>query len=335
MLHLMRQALADTAATGQDDRPAAGGDVDMVDQGAAAPDPQVPTGVSLSKAQNEFLAKMTGERKRQLLQIKTADEMGKMQPPLKKACLEAALLLRGHKPAQNSRSMTADVGVLKKQLRELLEQTEEPQGPVVNVVSSTKDADASASPLEEMARQLDKNPCTGTMFQVLRSCFCDKVWELPKSAESLKKILKDLDEHEKAAEQDRAPDWTLHRVVALIANIDTDVKKGAYVSVLRAELKTKLDQLREKAKEEAQSKKAEKQGKAKAEHPVLSRLGSDGKLRVLWEHYKLYDPFKPRVMFSLEHDSYITRLHGELCGVLNDDETKLPEMRYVRFHSAP
>ena len=62
MLHLMRQALADTAATGQDDRPAAGGDVDMVDQGAAAPDPQVPTGVSLSKAQNESLAKMTGSR---------------------------------------------------------------------------------------------------------------------------------------------------------------------------------------------------------------------------------------------------------------------------------
>ena len=52
MLHLMRQALADTAAAGQDDRPSAGGDVDMVDQGAAAPDPQVPTGVSLSKAQN-------------------------------------------------------------------------------------------------------------------------------------------------------------------------------------------------------------------------------------------------------------------------------------------
>ena len=65
MLHLMRQALADTAAAGQDDRPAAGGDVDMVDQGAAAPDPQVPTGVSLSKAQNESLAKMTGGRKRQ------------------------------------------------------------------------------------------------------------------------------------------------------------------------------------------------------------------------------------------------------------------------------
>ena len=64
MLHLMRQALADTAAAGQDDRPAAGGDVDMVDQGAAAPDPQVPTGVSLSKAQNESLAKMTGERLR-------------------------------------------------------------------------------------------------------------------------------------------------------------------------------------------------------------------------------------------------------------------------------
>ena len=60
----MRQALADTAAVSQDDRPAAGGDVDMVDQGAAAPDPQVPTGVSLSKAQNESLAKMTGERKR-------------------------------------------------------------------------------------------------------------------------------------------------------------------------------------------------------------------------------------------------------------------------------
>ena len=29
----------DTAAAGQDDRPAAGGDVDMVDQGAATPDP--------------------------------------------------------------------------------------------------------------------------------------------------------------------------------------------------------------------------------------------------------------------------------------------------------
>ena len=72
MLHLMRQALADTAAAGQDDRPSAGGDVDMVDQGAAAPDPQVPTGVSLSKAQNESLAKMTGERKRHLLQMKTA-----------------------------------------------------------------------------------------------------------------------------------------------------------------------------------------------------------------------------------------------------------------------
>ena len=28
MLHLMRQALADTAAASQDDRPAAGGDVD-------------------------------------------------------------------------------------------------------------------------------------------------------------------------------------------------------------------------------------------------------------------------------------------------------------------
>ena len=41
MLHLMRQALADTAAAGQDDRPSAGGDVDMVDQGAAAPDPEV------------------------------------------------------------------------------------------------------------------------------------------------------------------------------------------------------------------------------------------------------------------------------------------------------
>ena len=52
MLHLMRQALADTAAASQDDRPAAGGDVDMVDQCAAAPDPEVPTGVSLSKAQN-------------------------------------------------------------------------------------------------------------------------------------------------------------------------------------------------------------------------------------------------------------------------------------------
>ena len=85
MLHLMRQTLADTAAASQDDRPAAGGDVDMVDQGAAAPDPQVPTGVSLSKAQNESLAKMAGERKRQLLQMKTADEMDKMQPPLKKA----------------------------------------------------------------------------------------------------------------------------------------------------------------------------------------------------------------------------------------------------------
>ena len=36
MLHLMRQALADTAAASQDDRPAAGGDVDMVDQCAAA-----------------------------------------------------------------------------------------------------------------------------------------------------------------------------------------------------------------------------------------------------------------------------------------------------------
>ena len=44
MLHLMRQTLADTAAASQDDRPAAGGDVDMVDQGAAAaPDPEVPT----------------------------------------------------------------------------------------------------------------------------------------------------------------------------------------------------------------------------------------------------------------------------------------------------
>ena len=43
MLHLMRQALADTAAASQDDRPAAGGDVDMVDQGAAAPDLEVPT----------------------------------------------------------------------------------------------------------------------------------------------------------------------------------------------------------------------------------------------------------------------------------------------------
>ena len=77
MLHLMRQTLADTAAASQDDRPAAGGDVDMVDQGAAAPDPEVPTGVSLSKAQNESLAKMAGERKRQLLQMKTADEMDK------------------------------------------------------------------------------------------------------------------------------------------------------------------------------------------------------------------------------------------------------------------
>ena len=43
----MRQTLADTAAASQDDRPAAGGDVDMVVQGAAAPDPEVPTGVSL------------------------------------------------------------------------------------------------------------------------------------------------------------------------------------------------------------------------------------------------------------------------------------------------
>ena len=81
MLHLMRQALADTAAASQDDRPAAGGDVDMVDQCAAAPDPEVPTGVSLSKAQNESLAKMAGERKRQLLQMKTADEMDKMPNP--------------------------------------------------------------------------------------------------------------------------------------------------------------------------------------------------------------------------------------------------------------
>jgi len=66
----MRQTLADTAAASEDDRPAAGGDVDMVVQGAAAPDPcpEVPTGVSLSKAQNESLAKMAGERKRQLLQ---------------------------------------------------------------------------------------------------------------------------------------------------------------------------------------------------------------------------------------------------------------------------
>ena len=72
MLHLMRQALADTAAASQDDRPAAGGDVDMVVQGAAAPDPEVPTGVSLSKAQNESLAKMAGERKRQLLQMSHA-----------------------------------------------------------------------------------------------------------------------------------------------------------------------------------------------------------------------------------------------------------------------
>ena len=82
MLHLMRQALADTAAASQDDRPAAGGDVDMVVQGAAAPDPEVPPGVRLSKEQNESLAKMAGERKRQLLQMKTADEMDKMQPPL-------------------------------------------------------------------------------------------------------------------------------------------------------------------------------------------------------------------------------------------------------------
>ena len=72
VLQLMRQALADTAAASQDDRPAAGGDVDMVDQGAAAPDPEVPTGVSLSKAQNESLAKMAGERKRQLLQMSHA-----------------------------------------------------------------------------------------------------------------------------------------------------------------------------------------------------------------------------------------------------------------------
>ena len=72
MLHLMRQTLADTAAASQDDRPAAGGDVDMVVQGAAAPDPEVPPGVRLSKEQNESLAKMAGERKRQLLQMSHA-----------------------------------------------------------------------------------------------------------------------------------------------------------------------------------------------------------------------------------------------------------------------
>ena len=37
MLHLMRRALADMVAVGQDDRPAAGGDVDMADEGAAVP----------------------------------------------------------------------------------------------------------------------------------------------------------------------------------------------------------------------------------------------------------------------------------------------------------
>ena len=35
-------------------------------------DPEVPTGVSLSKAQNESLAKMAGERKHQLLQMSHA-----------------------------------------------------------------------------------------------------------------------------------------------------------------------------------------------------------------------------------------------------------------------
>ena len=39
----------------QHDLPAAGGDVDMVDQGVAMPDPEVPKGVNMSKAQNEFL----------------------------------------------------------------------------------------------------------------------------------------------------------------------------------------------------------------------------------------------------------------------------------------
>ena len=37
MLHLMRRALADMVAVGQDDRPAAGGDVDMADEGTAVP----------------------------------------------------------------------------------------------------------------------------------------------------------------------------------------------------------------------------------------------------------------------------------------------------------
>ena len=37
MLHLMRRALANMVAVGQDDRPAAGGDVDMADEGAAVP----------------------------------------------------------------------------------------------------------------------------------------------------------------------------------------------------------------------------------------------------------------------------------------------------------
>ena len=62
MLHLMRQTLADTAAASQDDRPAAGGDVDMVVQGAAAPDPEVPPGVRLSAQGAERVPREDGRR---------------------------------------------------------------------------------------------------------------------------------------------------------------------------------------------------------------------------------------------------------------------------------
>ena len=92
------------------------------------------------------------------------------------------------------------------------------------------------------------------------------------------------------------------------------------------------------AESHAQAKKAEKKHNARMSqykrcrpgiHPVVQRLGYLGKLRVLWEHARLYEPSKPRVVFPVAPGSYITTLHAQLQSELNADENALDAMKCV------
>ena len=252
---------------------------------------ELPAHDQKAAAQQKAIGALDAGKRKALGPMLTAERVRCKRPKLSKADIEAALWLRGVQPARKSGgSGVANAPVLELQLLGLFgEDAGEPGN----------DGAAAVPLVAAVAACLS----VADMGRCVRSSLLDPdadkaalAYKLPQSADALRKILKCLDalaEYESVGGEFPK----LHAAVSQVHTVSDAGRRSALLNALRVEVTDAIQRSGSKgaAEKEKQTrdKAAQNDSERQRAHPVLSRMGNKGQLRLLWEYYKVYASKRP------------------------------------------